>query len=331
MRRRDFIAVIGGAALTGPSITTAQQPSKLHRVAYVGFGARLPELIGANPINPVARAFKQGMNDLGYVEGKNLLLEWRTAEGQVARLPEIMRELVSNKVDVIVSGGDPVTEAAQTATRIIPIVMTSDSTPVERGLAQCLARPGGNITGLTFITGLEVYGKRVQLLKELAPNMKQLAWLIPPFVLPEFRTYMESASRQLGLRLLTVEHAQKDYTNVFALLKRERPDALYVSGGSDNYNARGLIVEFAAQNRLPAAYYTREFVDAGGLMSYGATLPDLFRRAAGYVDKILKGAKPADLPIELPSKFELVISKKTAAVLGLTIPPTMLAIAEVIE
>ena len=331
MKRREFIALVGGAA-AWPFAAPAQQPAKLPRVAWVGLGARLPELVGTNPINPVARAFKQGLHDLGYVEGQNLLLEWRTPEGHVERLPEIMRELVSINVDVIVSTTDPVTEAAASVTRTIPIVMTSDTTPVERGLAQSLARPGGNITGLAIIVDLEVYSKRMQLLKELRPNIERLAWLIPSIVLPAFRTYVEATSQQLGFRLLPVEHAERDYTDAFALLKRERPDALYVSGGSENYNARGLIVEFAAQNRLPAIYFAREFVDAGGLMSYGTNLPDLFRRAAGYVDKILKGAKAGDLPIELPTKFELVINLKTAKVLGLTVPPTLLARAdEVIE
>jgi putative tryptophan/tyrosine transport system substrate-binding protein len=169
-------------------------------------GRRLNELLGNNPINPTARAFKQGLRDLGYAEGQDLLLEWRTAEGRIERLPEIMRELVSIKVDLILSGSDAVTDAAHSATRTIPIIMTTDSRPVERGLAQSLAKPGGNVTGLTLVVGLDVYGKRIQLLRELVPSMERLALLIPPGFPFEIRTHIETTSQQLGLKLVRAEH-----------------------------------------------------------------------------------------------------------------------------
>src|SRR5262252_6236789 len=240
-------------------------------------------MTGTDPVNPATRAFKQGLRDLGYLEGQNVPIEWRSGEGNLERLPQIMRELISLDVDVIASGNQPVTQAAHAATQTIPIVMTTDGTPIELGYVQSLARPGGNITGLTFQVGWDIHAKRLQLLKELLPT-------------------------------------------------RERPDVLLLAPGSSSYNNRGLIVEFAAQSRLPAMYWSREFVDASGLVSYGADLSDLHRRAAGYVDKILKGAKPADLPIEQPNKFQLVVNLTTAKALGLTIPPSLLTRAdEVIE
>jgi putative ABC transport system substrate-binding protein len=277
MKRRDFL-LLGSSLAASPLVARAQPTAKVHHVAYVGFAGRLSEMTGTDPVNPATRAFKQGLRDLGYLEGQNLLIEWRSAEGNLERLPQIMRELISVDVDVIVSGNQPVTQAAHDATRTIPIVMTTDGTPVELGFVQSLARPGGNITGLTFQVGWDIHAK------------------------------------------------------AFALLTRERPDALLLAPGSSSYKNRGLIVEFAAQSRLPAMYWAREFVDASGLMSYGADLSDLHRRAAGYVDKVLKGAKPADLPIQQPNKFQLVVNLKTATALGLTVPPSLLARAdEVIE
>src|SRR5262249_38276478 len=205
MKRREFIALVGGAGF-GALPALAQQPAKLHRVAYVGLGARLKELVGTNPINLLPTAFKQGLRELGYAEGQNLLLEWHTPEGRLWRLPNIMRELVSSKVDVIVSGNDAVTAVAHRATRTIPIIMTSDTNLVGRGLAESLARPGGNITGLTLVVGLEVYGKRLQLLKELVPNMERLALLIPTKFPLEISTHIETTSKELGLKLVPVEH-----------------------------------------------------------------------------------------------------------------------------
>jgi len=210
--------------------------------------------------------------------------------------------------------------------------MTTDGTPVELGYVQSLARPGGNITGLKFQVGWDIHAKRLQLLKELLPTMERLAWLFGPETPSQLTKYVEGVGQQFGLTLVLSEHAAKDYSGAFALLARERPDVLLLAPGSSSYNNRGLIVEFAAQSRLPAMYWSREFVDASGLVSYGADLSDLHRRAARYVDKVLKGAKPADLPMEQPNKFQLVVNLKTAKALGLTVPRLLLVRAdEVIE
>ena len=310
----------------------AQPTAKVHHVAYVGFAGRLSEMTGTDPVNPATRAFKQGLRDLGYLEGQNVPIEWRSGEGNLERLPQIMRELISLDVDVIASGNQPVTQAAHAATQTIPIVMTTDGTPIELGYVQSLARPGGNITGLTFQVGWDIHAKRLQLLKELLPTMERPAWLFGPETPSQLTKYVEGVGQQFGLTLVLSEHAAKDYSGAFALLARERPDVLLLAPGSSSYNNRGLIVEFAAQSRLPAMYWSREFVDASGLVSYGADLSDLHRRAARYVDKVLKGAKPADLPMEQPNKFQLVVNLKTAKALGLTVPRLLLVRAdEVIE
>jgi putative ABC transport system substrate-binding protein len=326
MRRREFIALVG-CAVARPLAARAQQSARIPRVAYVSFAARLSELVGDNPINPAARAFKHGLRDLGYVEGQHLLLEWRTAEGNLERLPQLIRELVSNNVGVIVSGSQAVTLAAHAVTRTVPIIMTTDANPLELNLVPSLARPTDNITGLTYQVSADIYGKQMSLLRALLPKLERLAWLMSPEVTPHSRAAVETACRQMGLTLVPVESPARDYMSAFALLMRDRPDAVLVGGGSGHYNARHLIVEFADQSPLPTVYFSREFVDASGLISYGPNIPDLFRRAAGYVDRILKGATPAELPIELPTKFELLINLKAAKALGLVVPPTLLASA----
>ena len=314
MRRREFIALLGGAA-AWPLAAHAQQPAKLPRVAFVGAGPPVSRLVEG----PVARAFIEGLRALGYVEGKNLVLEWRSAEGRYERFPEIFRELASSNVDVIVTVTTAGTRAAKEVTQTIPIVMVAITDPVGQGLVQALARPGGNITGSTDATGLENIEKRLQLLKELLPAMSRAACLLLGSQREE-RQSVEAAARVLGVEILFAEHSPNDFTGAFTLMARERLDALLVTPSGASFAHRGLIVDFAAQGRLPAMYTNREFVEAGGLISYGASTSDLFRRAAGYVDKILKGAKPADIPVEQPTKFELVINLKTSHALGLTIP-----------
>src|SRR5262245_49975034 len=300
----------------------------MYRVGFIAAAAPASELIGSNPSNPAARGFVQGLRELGYVEGSNLVLEWRTAEGKFERIHDIVQELVSIKVDVIVTVTTPMTRAAKEVTQTVPIVMTSDN-PVEEGLIQSLARPGGNITGLTSHSGLEIQAKQVQLLKEILPRMSRLAVLLPkPETLADWKQIAEATTRALGVKLLFTEHAPSDYAAAFALIERERLDALLVASSAANFANRRLIVEFTARNRLPAIYSIREYVDAGGLVSYGLGMADFYRRLAGYVDRILKGAEPAELPVEQPTKFELVINLKTAKALGLTIPPELLARAD---
>ena len=332
MKRREFISLFVGVAAR-PLGLQAQQARKLHRVAFIASTSPVAELVGPDPINPAARAFVEGLRALGYFEGRNLVLEWRSAEGRFDRFPEIVRELVSTNVDVIVTVTNPMTRAAKAVTRTVPIVMLSVS-PVEEGLIQSLARPGGNITGLSADTSPEIFGKRVQLLKELLPTISRIAYLQQSKgeARAEATQIVEAVSRELGFQFLFAEHTPTQYADAFALIERERADALLVPPSGANFANRRLIVEFAAKNRLPAMYATREFVAAGGLIAYGAELADLFRHLAGYIDRIVKGAKPADLPVEQPTKFKLVINLRTAKTLGLTIPPTLLARAdEVIE
>jgi len=331
MRRRDFITLLSGAAVW-PFAARAQERGRIYRVALVFTTSPVSEMAGPDPIHPLARSFVHGLHALGYVQGQNLELEPRSAEGKFERFPEIIRELVSIKVDVIVTVANPMTQAARDATRTIPIVMAYSVSPVEHGVVQSLNRPGGNVTGLTMNVGSEIPGKQLQLLKELLPRISRVAFLHSKEQVAEGVQNGETAARELGIELLRAEHTPTDYTNAFALIAREHPDALLVGASAVNVANRHLIVEFAAESRLPAMYPTREFVDAGGLISYGVDFHDLFRRAAGYVDRILRGAAPSDLPVEQPTKFDLVINVKTATALGLAIPDKLLALAyEVIE
>jgi putative ABC transport system substrate-binding protein len=332
LRRRSFITLLGGAAVAWPLAARAQQTGRVYRVGLVFTTSPVSEMAGPDPIHPAARSFVQSLRALGYLQGQNLVLEHRSAEGRFERFPEIIRELVSIKVDVIVTVTNPMTQAARDVTRTVPIVMAYSVSPVEHGLVQSLSRPGGNVTGLTMNVGSEIPGKQLQLLKELLPRISRVAFLHSKEQEAEGVQGGEAAARELGIMLLPAEHTPTDYTHAFALIAREHPDALVVGAGAANVANRHLIIEFAAQRRLPAMYATREFVNAGGLISYGVEIADLFRRAAGYVDRTLRGAAPSDLPVEQPTKFHLVINLKTARALGLDVPPTLLALAdEVIE
>jgi putative ABC transport system substrate-binding protein len=315
--------LLGG--LFSPVAVKAQQGAKVPRIGYLAVDrAAGPHLI---------EAFRQGLRDLGYVEGSNVVIEYRDAEGKFERLPALAAELVALKVDVIVAGGTPLILAAKQATRTLPIVFAAASDPVTDGLVTSLARPGGNVTGLSNIAP-ELVGKRLELLKQAVPGVSRVAVLWQPGATGE-RTEKdmlkgaEVAARALGVRLQFLEaRGPADFDRAFSDMTRARAGALTSLGGSMFFNERRRLVDLAAKNRLPALYQQREFVDAGGLMAYGANLADNFRRAAGYVDKILKGTKPGDLPIEQPTKFELVINMKTAKALGLTIPPSLLQRAD---
>ena len=330
MKRRAFLSVMAGGLLAAPLAAEAQQVTKAPRIGFLAFNlatnTHLPE------------AFRQGLRDLGYVEGRNVVFEYRDAEGKAERLPALAAELVALKVDVIVAGGRPQVLAAKQATRTLPIVFTGVGGPVSMGLVTSLARPGGNVTGLTLTTGPELVGKWLELLKQAVPGVSRVAVFWQPGALDE-RTdkdmlkAAEVAGRALSVRLQFVEARDPaDFERAFSEMTRGRAGALSVFGGAMFANERGRLVEAAAKNRLPAVYPNRDYVDAGGLMSYGPNVADLWRRLATYVDKILKGTKPGDLPVARPTKFELIINLKTAKALGITIPQSILLRSdEVIE
>src|SRR5437870_3944494 len=306
--------------LTVPPAADAQQPAKIPRVGWLSDG------IGAGARSHLHEAFLHGLRDLGYVEAENLIMERRDAEGQLERLPELAAQLVGLKVDVIVTWSVPGTRAAQRATSTIPIVMAQAGDPVRTGLVASLAQPGGNVTGLSTMSS-DIAGKQLQLLKEAAPTISRVAVLYNPTFPASVIGVREAqaAGPALGLAILPMEVRTSDeLEDQFAVMTSVNIDALLTLGDPFASTHHRRIVDFAAKSQLPASYRWREFVEAGGLMSYGPSLRDFFRRAATYVDKILKGERPANLPVEQPMKFELVINLKTAKALGLTIPPTLL-------
>ena len=332
MRRRELIIGLGGVVAGWPLGAGAQQGGKVHRVGLIFSNSPVSEMVGPDPIHPLARTFVHTLRALGYVEGQNLAFEHRSAEGRFERFGEIVAELVGRKVDVIVTVSSMANEAKR-VTHAVPIVMATSVDPVRDGIVASLARPGGHITGLTTDPGPEFGAKQLQLLKEALPDASRVAFfgLASDWESDEGKA-VRAGARTVGVTLAHAEHTPIHYGDAFARITQDRPNALFVARNSANYANRQLIASFAVEHRMPGMYPSREFVAAGGLMSYGVSLPDLFRRAAGYVDKILKGAKPADLPVEQPTKFELVINVKAAKELGITIPPTLLARAdEVIE
>ena len=322
MNRRTAIRRLAIFFLTTASLAEAQQPNKFSRIGY---------LSTYDPIRESARAevIRLALRERGYIEGQNIAIEYRYTEGKRDRAPELAAELVRLKVDIIVvAGGGRAPLAAKNATKTIPIIMVGAGIdPVEAGLVESLARPGGNVTGLALLTG-ELGGKRLELLKEAVPKLAHVAVLYDPTAPGSVREVKEVpvAARALGLTIQSWEvRAADDFDRAFAAMGKQRLDGLYVPGGrlfSDNQKR---IVGFALKSRLPSMYASREAVDAGGLMFYGADLAESYRRVAYYIDRILKGAKPADLPVEQPTKFEFVINLKTAKQIGLTIPPDVLA------
>ena len=326
MNRRAFIGTLAGGLLTAPLTAEGQPATKVARIGYLAAN------LAAN--RHLHEAFLQGLRDLGYVEGRNVVIEHRSAEGKlVERLPALAAELVALKVDVILAGATPAALAAKQATRTLPIVFAAAGDPVGSGLVTSLARPGGNVTGSSLLAP-ELVGKCLEQLKQAVPGVSRVAVLWQPGAFPErleqdILKGAEVAARALGVRPQFVEAREPaDFDRAFSDMTRARAGALTVLASTMLTNERRRLVDLAAKNRLPAVYPWREAVDAGGLMSYGANIPDLFRRAATYVDKIFRGAKPGDLPIEQPTKFELVINLKTAKALGLTIPPSLLSRAD---
>ena len=308
------------------TVAEAQQPGKVPRIGY---------LSSVDPAtdSPRANGLRRALRDLGYIEGQNIAFEFRHGEGKRDRAPEFVAELVRVKVDIIlIAGGEPWIWAAKNVTKTIPIVMMGQGLdPVKEGLVESLARPGGNVTGLTALT-TELGGKRFELLKEAVPKLARVAVLYDPTTgtSREVKEDLPPAARALGLALRTWPlRAAEDFDRILAALNKDRPDGLYVllAGGVLRPNVKR-IANFVVKNRLPSVYSNREGVDAGGLMYYGADLADSYRRAAYYVDKILKGTKPADMPVEQPTKFEFIINFKAAKQIGLTIPPNVLARAD---
>jgi putative ABC transport system substrate-binding protein len=328
MRRREFVALVGGAIACPMGVRAQQQAAKVPRIGYL-------YLTSPSDRPPLLDALRQGLRELGWVEGQNIVIDYRFAEDRVERLPDLAAELVRLKVDVIVSLGTQGVTAAKNATETIPIVMIAVRDPVGIGLIASLARPGRNVTGVSGYAGLENVAKQLELLNETVPNIRRVAILLNPT-----NAYHQLAVREvnvaaqtLGVQLQLLEaRGPNEFDGVFATMAKERVGALLVLSDAIFSSHGARLADLAARSRLPTAYAVRESVEAGGLISYGPSFLDLFRRAATYVDRILKGAKPADLPVEQPTKFELVINLKAAKALGLEVPPLLIAQAdEVIE
>jgi putative ABC transport system substrate-binding protein len=317
MKRKITLLTVCAMLLALSFPVAAQQPGKVHRIGYIS---------GRSGAGPLDEVFKTSLRELGYIEGQNINITYRWAGEKLDRLPALAVELVQLKVDVIVTETTPAAQAAKKATTTIPIVMALSADAVGTGLVASLARPGANITGLTFI-GTDLSGKLVELLKEISPKTSRLAYLAHPELAPEAIAFkaMQPVARGLGMAIKLVEaRNQNDFKGAFGEMKQARVDGLVVSQNVVYVQNRKLIVDLAAKQRLPTIYGRSDFVDAGGLASYGTSFPDLYRRAAIYVDKVLKGTKPADLPVEQPMKFELVINLKAAKQIGLTIPQSVL-------
>jgi putative ABC transport system substrate-binding protein len=319
------VLILLPALLAAPLAAGAQQAAKVPRIGFLSAAT-------SGVSSPALDAFRQGLRDLGWVEGQNIVVDYRFTEGRSDRLLDLAAELVQLKVDIIVAEATQGVAAAKNATTTIPIVMISGSAdPVGLGFIASLARPGGNVTGLSYSVGPEIVGKELELLKEIVPKVRRVAILSNPAspVQPLFIREVNGAARSLGVHLQHLEvRGPNEFEGAFAAMAKERVGALLVVADPVSVFHRTRLADLAAGSRLPAAYGTRASVEAGGLMSYGPSVRDLFRRAATFVDKILKGAKSADLPVEQPTKFEFVINLKTAKALGLTIPPSLLRRAD---
>jgi putative ABC transport system substrate-binding protein len=321
--RRELLIALGAGALAWAGAARAQAPTKVRRIGMLS-------AFSPSETTRWHQAFRLGLRDLGWVEGKNISIEYRYAEGRSDRLPDLAADLVRLKVDVIVTSITSDVVAAQKATTAIPIVMVAGGDPVAIGLVESLARPGGNITGLSQMIA-ELGGKRLELLKEMVPQLSRVAVLWNPQSASSTLYWKEiqSPARQLGVQLHSLEvRSPNDFDQAFEDATRARAGALVITGAPVFAANLKRIADFATKSRLPSIYQSSDFVDAGGLVVYGPDRADLYRRAAAFVDKILKGAKPGDLSIELPTKFELVINRKTAKALGLTIPQSLLISAD---
>jgi putative tryptophan/tyrosine transport system substrate-binding protein len=322
--RRVFVGALAGGLLAAPRIVNSQPAGKVYRVGYLSAGSGTMN-------SPYVQAFKHGLRDLGWVEGQNIVIEYRSAEGQFDRLPALAAELVRLKVDVIVATPTPGALAAKSATGTTSIVGVSLTDPVGLGLIPSLARPGGNVTGVSYSVGADIFGKDLELLREAVPGVRRVAVLSNPDgpSQPLTMKNITAAAGSLGLQLLPVgARGSGELNGAFATMARERAEALFVVTDPAYIAHRARLADLATKNWLPSMFTQRADAEAGALMSYGPSFTAMYQRAAYYVDKILKGAKPADLPVEQPTKFELVINLKTAKALGLTIPPSLLARAD---
>jgi putative ABC transport system substrate-binding protein len=320
-----FCIALALGVLVAPLVADTQQPVKVPRI-----GLLLNNTPAVVTRNPRMQAFLQGLRELGWIEGQNVVFERRFAEGNFSQLADLAADLVRLKVDVIVTAAAPAARAAKIATSTIPVVILDPGDPVGTGLVASLARPGGNVTGVTSVAP-DLAAKRLQLLKEAAPRISRVAVLFNAAVPPAeiAMKELQAAAQVLGLRIQPVAlQGPKGFEEAFRTITQDRVDALVVFPDPLTFTNQELIVNFAAKSRIPGLYGAKEFVEIGGLMSYGPSYPDMFRRGAYYVDRILKGTKPADLPVEQPMKFELVINLKTAKVLGLTIPQSVLIRAD---
>ena len=322
MNRRVFLRTLGGGLLVAPLATEAQQAKGMHRIGLLSPAAAAAGL-------PNLEALRAGLRELGYVEGQNITIETRWAGGRTERLPQLAAELVRLPVAVLCTAGSQASGAAKQSTSRIPIVFANVAFPDQTGLVASYARPGGNVTGVAFI-GPE-YGKRLELLKEALPRLSRVALIYNPdnpgsvLALRETQRWATS----LGVKLEPHEfRGPDDFERVFGAIADKAPDALMTTADPLIHSYRTRIAEFAAKQRLPSMYPGREFVDSGGLMFYGGSIPEMYRRAAVYVDKLLKGARPGDLPVEQPTKFDMVINLRTAKALGVTIPPSLLQRAD---
>jgi ABC-type uncharacterized transport system substrate-binding protein len=323
MRRRDFVALLGGAVAAWPLAARGQQSRKVPRI-----GVLLPGTATSFALR--TKAFLEGLRDLGYVDGQTIAIEWKWGQDRVEGLPALAAELVGRNVDVIVTGGTPAAKALKTATGTIPIVMAIIGDPVAAGLVASLARPGGNATGFSIVAP-DLSGKRLELLKEIVSEISPVAVMLntknpqSQFELKE----MEAAARAMGLQLHTIQISPEDtLEEAFAAMSRSSARALIILTDPIFFSQRRKIVDLATRSRLPAMYFFQEFAEEGGLLSYGPSDTDLYRRSAAYVDRILNGAKPSELPVEQPTKFDLVINLKAAKALGLDISPMLLARAD---
>ena len=323
VERRQFMTVLASAAVLGPVPVRAQQAAKLARIGFLGNSTAALE---ANLIGP----FRDGLRSLGYEEGRNIEIVFRWADGKYERFPSLIAELVAAKVDVLVTAGTPATQAVKNATTTIPLVMIAVGDPVSTGIVPSLSRPSGNITGLSSLAP-DLEGKRLELLREIVPKLTHVAFFLNPanaFHAVSMRQAL-TAAQTLNIKLQPFEvRKSKDLDVAFAAIVKEKPDGLLILADRVFLHDRQRLMDFATQQKLPSVNAYRELVEAGGLMSYGPSYEDMHRRAAIYVDKILRGSKPAELPIEQPTKFNLLINLKAAKALSLTVPPALLARAD---
>ena len=324
MKWRMLAGVMAIALLIVSTAIEAQQTGNVWRIGYL-----VPNTVESN--RHLLAAFRKELRERGWVEGRDIVVEARYADGKIESLPALVADLIRQRIDLIVTVSSAATWAAKNATKSIPIVMAASADALGEGLVTSLAHPSGNITGMTFLAGPEIAGKQLQLLKEIVPAASRVAVLTNPTnrAHAAFVTEVKTAAQPLGLQLQVLEASSLgQLDNAFAVMKRQRMEALLVLTDSMFVGERRRVVDLAAESVLPALYSQREFVDAGGLVSYGPSLSDMFRRAAIYVDKLLRGAKPGDLPVEQPTKFELVINSKTTRTLRLTISPSLLQRAD---